>query len=137
MDRYLLDTHIALYLMTDSNELERDIREILDDYNNLLYISTVSVQEMVFLKKRNRVKLPWKKPEDTLTAMDSMNLQLLPVKREHLETFARLTIPESHYDPNDHVIISQAITEKMRLVSSDRQFENYTSQKLRLLFNQR
>jgi PIN domain nuclease of toxin-antitoxin system len=123
--------------MTNSNELERDIRELFEDYNNLLYVSTVSVQEMVFFKKRNRVKLPWKKPEDILTAMESISLQLLPVKREHLVTFARLSIPEDHHDPNDHVIISQAITEKMRLVSSDRQFENYTSQKLRLLFNQR
>jgi PIN domain nuclease of toxin-antitoxin system len=46
MDRYLLDTHIALYLMTDSNELERDIRELFDDCNNLLYVSTVSAQEI-------------------------------------------------------------------------------------------
>ncbi|GHV21136.1 twitching motility protein PilT [Clostridia bacterium] len=137
MDRYLLDTHIALYLMTDSNELERDIRELFDDCNNLLYVSTVSAQEMVFLKKRNRIKFHWKNPEDILNSLELFNLQLLPVKREHLEAFARLSVPEDHQDPNDHIIISQAITEKMRLVSSDRQFENYTSQKLRLLFNQR
>ncbi|GHT47326.1 twitching motility protein PilT [Bacteroidia bacterium] len=137
MDRYLIDTHIALFLMSDSNELEKDIREIFDDSNNLLYVSTISAQEMLFLRKRNRVKLPWKKPEDILVVMENLNIQLLPVKREHLETFARLSIPENHHDPNDHMIISQAITEKMRLVSSDRQFENYTSQKLRLLFNQR
>jgi hypothetical protein len=38
---------------------------------------------------------------------------------------------------NDHIIISQAITERMKLISSDRKFSFYLKQKLELVFNER
>ncbi|MDR3365412.1 MAG: PIN domain-containing protein, partial [Prevotellaceae bacterium] len=62
--------------------------------------------------------------------------EILPVKREHLLTYARLTALANHNDPNDHIIISQAITEKMTLISSDRKFEPYEKQNLDFIFNE-
>ncbi|GHT51394.1 hypothetical protein AGMMS49982_08710 [Bacteroidia bacterium] len=42
-----------------------------------------------------------------------------------------------HHDPNDHMLISQAITEKMCMVSSDKQFRNYSDKQFDLFFNHR
>jgi PIN domain nuclease of toxin-antitoxin system len=63
--------------------------------------------------------------------------ELLPVKKEHLATYATLSAAPDHNDPADHIIIAQAITEQMRLISSDQKFEHYTKQKLHLIFNSR
>ncbi|GHT37999.1 hypothetical protein AGMMS49965_00090 [Bacteroidia bacterium] len=123
--------------MNGSNELEKGIREILDDRNNLVYVSTVSVQEMLHLQKINKLKSIWKKPEDILKSFETTNFQLLPVKKEHLATFAGLSSPREHHDPNDHMLISQAITERMCLVSSDKQFRNYSDKRFDLFFNHR
>ncbi|GAP73244.1 hypothetical protein SAMD00024442_7_55 [Candidatus Symbiothrix dinenymphae] len=135
--RYLVDTHIAIFLMNGSNELEKKIREFLEDCNNLVYVSTISVQEMLYLQKQNKLKSIWKSPEDILKSIETNNFQLLPVKKEHLATFAGLSTPPDHHDPNDHMLISQAITEKMCMVSSDKQFRNYSDKQFDLFFNHR
>jgi PIN domain nuclease of toxin-antitoxin system len=137
MARYLLDTNIVLFALQHPRELERDVLDVLTDYNNLFYISTISIQEMIHLFKRNKIKTTWKTPNDILPAIKAANFEILPVKTEHLATYANLSTTESHNDPNDHIIISQAITEKITLISSDHQFENYVKQKLDFIFNSR
>ena len=66
-------------------------------------------------------------------------IQILPLKREHMKTYSRLTLNEAqgHKDPSDHVIIAHAITERMPLISSDTRFEFYRSQGLDLIFNKK
>ena len=55
-----------------------------------------------------------------------------------IRTLAALKINETqnHKDPYDHIIISQAISHKMTLVSSDTKFSFYRKQGLRLIENQ-
>jgi PIN domain nuclease of toxin-antitoxin system len=122
--------------LQQSKEIEKGIWDILNDYNNLFYVSTVSLQEMIHLHQRGKLYSVVKRAEDILPAVEE-RFYLLPVKREHLATYAALSPQAEHNDPNDHIIISQAITEKMMLISSDRKFDAYTRQKLSFLFNNR
>ena len=64
-------------------------------------------------------------------------LTVLPIKKEHMQTFAKLRTndKQGHKDPSDHVIIAQAITENLPLISSDQRFEYYRKQGLDLIFN--
>ena len=66
-------------------------------------------------------------------------VQILPVKKEHMETYACMEINEAqgHKDPSDHVIIAHAITERMPLISSDTRFWFYRDQGLDLIFNEK
>jgi tRNA(fMet)-specific endonuclease VapC len=64
-------------------------------------------------------------------------IKIMPIKKEHLLTYARLNINEHHRDPSDHIIISQAITEGIPLISSDRKFHFYTEQALDFVYNER
>jgi PIN domain nuclease of toxin-antitoxin system len=137
MSRYLLDTNIVLFSLFNPNELEKVTLDLLDNYNNCFYVSTISIQEMIHLYKRNKIKTTWKKVDDILPAIEVAHFEILPVKKEHLITYSKLSTPEYHNDPNDHVIISQAITEKLVLISSDHKFEEYVKQKLDLIFNSR
>jgi PIN domain nuclease of toxin-antitoxin system len=136
MARYLLDTNIVLFYFVNLKELEREVIDLLSNYNNRLYVSTASVQEIIYLYKRNKIKTKWKKSEDILPSIETY-FEILPVKKEHLVTYSKLSILNEHNDPVDHIIISQAITEKITLVSSDGKFEDYVSQKLDFIFNDR
>ena len=51
--------------------------------------------------------------------------------------YAALEIVHGHKDPNDHVVIVQAISDKIPMISSDRQFKKYIDQGLELVFNRR
>jgi PIN domain nuclease of toxin-antitoxin system len=137
MNRYLLDTNIVLFSLCHPEELDRYVKEIVDSYGSRLYISTVSIQEMIHLYKREKIQTNWKKIEEILPAIEAADFEILPVKKEHLITYSKLIPLDSHNDPNDHVIISQAITEKITLISSDGKFERYVKQKLDFIFNSR
>ncbi|MDR3329170.1 MAG: type II toxin-antitoxin system VapC family toxin [Prevotellaceae bacterium] len=135
--RHLLDTNIVLFFLFDKKELDRRVRDILDNRNNLFYISTASVQEIIHLYNGGKFQSAWKKAEDILPSIEAVHFELLPVKRAHLAAYATLSTLSGHNDPNDHIIISQAIAERMMLISSDRKFDFYTRQKLDLIFNNR
>lgn len=135
--RYLLDTNIFLFMLMDREQIHRDITILLDDYDNLFYFSTISIQEIIHLYQTHKIKNVWKSPHDILPTIEEAGLILLPVKKEHLVTYANLNLIQSHKDPNDRVIISQAITEKLTLVSSDKKFAEYTNQNLHFILNRR
>ncbi|GHV23900.1 hypothetical protein AGMMS49959_18630 [Planctomycetales bacterium] len=136
-ERFLLDAHIAVYALSNPRELDHVVAGLLDDYADDCHISTVSMREIIHLQKRGKIKSYGKKPEDIILACETTGFKLLPVNREHLRAYANLTIHSDHNDPNDHIIIAQAIAERMTLISSDNKFDFYTRQKLRLLFNRR
>jgi PIN domain nuclease of toxin-antitoxin system len=135
--RYLLDTNIVLFALLDENEIEQSVRDILDDYNNLFYVSIVSVQEMILLVSGGRFYKKWKTAAEVLPSVEAMNYHLLPLKREHIVTYAMLEPVAGHNDPFDRIIISQAIAERMTLISSDRKFKEYVKQKLTFIENER
>ena len=57
------------------------------------------------------------------------------VTKEHLRTLSKLEIVEGHNDPNDRLIIAQATTEKIPLISSDTKFPKYRKFGLVFIFN--
>ncbi len=139
--RYLIDTNVFLFLATDYEILDRKVCQIVDDYNNTLYLSAESVKELIlfYRKQKNKTK-HWKNETELVLSIESeYGIKILPVKKEHLLTYARLTINEAqdHRDPSDHIIISQAITEGIPLISSDRKFHFYTEQALDFVYNER
>lgn len=139
--RYLIDTNIFLYSSIDIDIINKDIRQILDDYQNTIFISAESVKELIlfYRKQKNKTKF-WKNETELVLSIEKdYGIKILPVKKEHLLTYARLTINEAqdHRDPSDHIIISQAITEGIPLISSDRKFHFYTQQALDFVYNER
>ena len=139
--RYLLDTNIFIYLVIDPDQLSRDVKAILDDYDNTFYMSSESVKELIVgFNSGKLVSRFW----DTAAKMvkyitNRYFIRILPVGEEHMDTYARLTLnlAEDHRDPSDHVIIAHAITNGMPLVSSDRKFKFYEDQGLELVFNEK
>lgn len=128
-------------MSSDPDLLSSDVNSIIEDYDSLLYISVESVRELVQLYQKKGVgSKRWKSAEDMVKSIESeFYIQILPLKKEHMITYARLEINEAqnHKDPSDHVIISQALTEHIYLISSDRKFTFYTEQGLKLVFNEK
>ena len=139
--RYLIDTNIFLYLTTDIDLLDSGVKNVIDNYENTFYLSTESVKELIlFYRKQKNKRKYWKNETEMILSIEkTLNIKILPVKKEHLLTYARLNTNEAqdHRDPSDHIIISQAITERMPLISSDSKFHFYTTQTLDFVYNER
>lgn len=120
------------------DDLSPEVKSILFDYSHLLYASSLSLMEIVNLLNNKKIKTKYKNPESLLEAISAEYfIQILHTKNEHLQTYSRLRIVENHKDPIDHLIISQAICEKIPLISSDRKFNSYISQNLEFIYNRR
>jgi len=139
--RYLLDTNIVVFFITNhfKDEISSDVKEILYDYNNTLYTSSINVIELLQLCRIGKVKLSkGVKPEDLISIIEKdFNIKILSFERQHTNILSDLTISNDHNDPFDHAIISHAITDKLILISSDRKFDYYTKQKLKFVLNKR
>ncbi len=140
MARYLLDTNVLVYMiLNDLENLSNDTINIIFDYNNLIYTSSVAVIEMCQLYRLNKISSKdFKNVSDLLNAIENdFDIKILPFSKSHTETLSKLKIVENHKDPLDHAIISHAITDKLILVSSDKKFKEYASQKLNFSYNER
>jgi PIN domain nuclease of toxin-antitoxin system len=78
------------------------------------------------------VSAPW--PESRIISFSIffflMGIIIKPVTRKHLECYSDLDVIQKHNDPNDHMIIAQAISDKIPLISSGQKFKCYISQGL-------
>ena len=139
--RYLLDTNIFVFLVLDNDSLDDDVYDILNEPDAIWCMSTESIKELIVAHNNKGLgHKRWKTAEDMVRSIvEDYYVEILPLKKEHMETFSRLRInlPQGHKDPSDHVIISHAITERLPLVSSDTRFPFYKKQGLDLIFNER
>lgn len=139
--RYLIDTNIFVYMASDPEYLSKDVDAIIKEPETILYISAESVRELIVgYRNKGLCSGQWNSVEKMVAAIEKeYYVKILPLKKEHMQTYARLDINEAqgHKDPSDHVIISHAITERLPLISSDNRFEFYRNQGLDLIFNQK
>jgi len=125
--RYLLDTNIFIDIISD-DYISKDVQAILDDYDNVFYLSSESIKEFIHLYQHGKITIPdsIKKTFDLFSFIEnSLGFIIKYVAKEHLSTFLSMPAVDDHHDPSDRLIIAQAITERMPLISSDTKFKKY------------
>jgi PIN domain nuclease of toxin-antitoxin system len=133
--RYLIDTNIFIYQATDNSQLSRKVANILDDYENLIYISNESLRELiVHYNNKKLLRKYWKTKSEMLKSItDDFGFLILPLTPDVMYTYGKMNL--YHNDPSDHVIIAQAISMKMPLISDDNRFPEYRNEGLELIEN--
>ncbi len=138
--RYYLDTNILVFILFgERDSIHYEIREILEDYANSLFVSSVVVQEMILLFRIGKLnsKHIYKNEKRLIEKIEELNIQIIYFTKENNQTYLNLQISDNHKDMNDHLILSQAISDKVPLISSDKEFFNYERQGLKFIFNKR
>jgi PIN domain nuclease of toxin-antitoxin system len=137
--RLLLDTNIYVYLVSDIEALTQDVRAILEDYDHLKYLSIVSLQELVIAyRTKGLLSNIWKNESEMIEfIIHDPSVAVDNIDEHVIRSLAAMEINEEqdHKDPFDHLIIAQAISHKMTLVSSDSKFHFYRNQGLELIEN--
>jgi PIN domain nuclease of toxin-antitoxin system len=134
--RYLIDTNVFIRTIKDY-DISDYTKHILEDYENRIYVSSESIKEFVHLVQKGKIKLPKGQVLPDLFDLieNTLGFEIKYVAEEHLHTLIKLALVEGHSDPADRMIISQAMTEKMTLISSDTKFPRYRKQGLDLIVN--
>ena len=126
--RLLLDTHTLLWCFNASPSLSSRARRLIEDGGNEILVSAASAWEIS--TKVRLGKLPT--GEELIADFDRYLAQLgcdaLPISLEHALRAGRL--PGEHRDPFDRMLIAQAQTENLPIVSNDRIFDVYAVRRI-------
>lgn len=124
----LLDTHVFIWLSLTPERLSQRVTDLLMDETNLWFLSLASVWEIQIKRQLGKLSLNLPLPELIASQQQTNGLQLLPIELNHIFTLENL--PQFHRDPFDRLLIAQAITEQIPLLSIDTVFDHYPVQRL-------
>ena len=119
----LLDTHIALWAITDSPRLPSKARELIASPKSSVWISAATVWEIAIKHSLGRGDMPVSS-QDALYYFRESGYGILPIEPEHAVAIEDL--PEHHADPFDRILVAQALVEPMRLITHDAIVASYS-----------
>jgi len=118
--KLLLDTHILLW--SAAGTLPGGCADYILDELNELYFSSASIWEIVIKNNLNRADFSVE-PYALYSGLLNNGYKELPVTSKH--TLAVSDLPDIHKDPFDRVLIAQAATEGMKLITADSRVAEY------------
>lgn len=126
--KILLDTHTFLWLILDHPQLSNKAKKLFLNVENELFLSIASIWEIAI--KSSLRKLVLKQPIARFIPeqLQYNNITQLDIHFRHVTTVATLAF--HHRDPFDRLLISQALTENLLILSNDIAFDAYAIQRI-------
>ncbi|WP_432525516.1 type II toxin-antitoxin system VapC family toxin [Moraxella sp. ZY21109] len=128
----LLDTHILIWYINQSNKLSQQLKELIEKANKIA-ISSATCFEIAWLVKHQRILLP--KDMDyqdwIVIVKEQTDIDIIAID-EHICELA-VNLPEHHKDPMDRLIIATALLYNYHLMSVDTKFSVYLELNEKLL----
>jgi len=119
----LLDTHVALWAITDSPRLSPTARELIASPKNTVWVSAAAVWEIAIKHSLGRGDMPVSSAK-ALAYFQEAGYRILAVDAEH--AVAAEALAPHHQDPFDRIMVGQALVEPMRLMSHDPVVASYS-----------
>jgi PIN domain nuclease of toxin-antitoxin system len=121
--KFLLDTHVWLWLQVAPQRLPHDLREALADDQNVILLSAASSWEIAI--KHALGKLPLPEPPRLYVPDRMQRSGTLGLAVEHGHALAVADLPQLHSDPIDRLLIVQAQALDLKLVTADVKIAEY------------
>ncbi|MEO0555901.1 MAG: type II toxin-antitoxin system VapC family toxin [Bacteroidota bacterium] len=117
MKRILIDTNVLIWWFRNDRRLTKSLISIIQQSN--VAVSIISYWEILIKMQIGKLEMPLKFME----AMEDSSFELLNLELSHLNYLTNLDL--YHRDPFDRIIIAQAISENLSIITSDSTFEKY------------
>ncbi len=111
--RLLLDTHIFLWCLSDAPQLKSATRRLIESASEV-HVSAASIWEIAIKARLGKLAAD---PMAAADAIEASGFIELPVRAVHATGVAQL--PPHHGDPFDRLLVAQAMSEPLRLLTAD------------------
>lgn len=118
--RLLLDTHIYLWLANGSPRLTAQAKERIESADRV-FVSSATMWEIAIKVQLGKLRVDL---DEVIEQIQVNGFEELPVFARHAKALASL--PRHHGDPFDRLLVAQAISETMRLLTADPQLKAYS-----------
>lgn len=119
--KYLLDTHILIWAFSDTENLSKKVKKILDNEEGI-YASIASFWEIGIKKSIGKLNVPFtvKQLEEQCLAQ---KIEILPIEAACIDKLSKL--PNIHSDPFDRMLVAQAQAENLAIITKDSKIKLY------------
>ena len=118
---YLLDTHVFLWVLAEPARLSPKAAAAICDRRHAVFVSAVSSMEIAIKTGLGKLSAPQDLEQEILLR----GFSHLPLHFRHGNLLR--TLPLHHQDPFDRMLIAQALSERLTVITHDRKFEAYSA----------
>jgi PIN domain nuclease of toxin-antitoxin system len=118
--RLLLDTHIYLWTIAGSRNLTKAARKLIKDADEV-FVSSASIWEVSIKIGLGKLNADIR---HVIAEIEDGGFKELPVRAAHAALVCNL--PDIHRDPFDRILVAQALSEPLRLITADGHLGAYT-----------
>ena len=132
----LLDIHIAVWAMVDHSKLTKDCIDEINNLNNNIYVSLISVWEVAIKNAKHGYK---KMPIDEILFVkycEELEFNILPIKTKHILNIRNIILKNensSHKDPFYRLLLSQSVCENLTLYTKDTELLSYEVENIKII----
>jgi PIN domain nuclease of toxin-antitoxin system len=122
--KLLLDAHVLLWYLSGDSRLNPTSLAILDDDRNAKWVSTATLWEIAIKVGLGKIQLG--QPFEQLFPMllRKNEFGILDISIGHLSQL--LTLPGIHKDPFDRILVAQAASESLTIMTTDTNIAKYS-----------
>ena len=123
--KVLLDTHAFLWWINQHERLSGAAKDAIDSPHTDTFVSVVNAWEIVIKAKVGRFRMPGDLVPFLREQIAENDFGILPVELTHALAVYGLPDPPGHKDPFDRLLVAQALSEDMALLSADEALDGY------------
>ncbi len=124
----LLDTHTILWFFGGHPNITDNVKDLIENQENTKLLSIASTWEMAIKQSKNKLDLGKTASDYIQEKIQYSDFKLLPIDLKHLKLISSLDF--HHKDPFDRLLIAQAITEDIAILSKDTAFDLYSVKRI-------
>jgi PIN domain nuclease of toxin-antitoxin system len=117
--KLLLDTHVLLWWLDDHTKLTDEAYKAIENVDNQIFVSAATSWEIAIKKSIGKMSAPDNLEEE----LEKHKFEVLNISISH--TWKVRELPFHHSDPFDRLLISQAIYERLTIVTHDSKMKKY------------
>ena len=120
--KYLLDTHVLIWLAENSPKLPLEIKELVKHPMNVISVSSVSLWEIAIKMKLGKLDIDFTLDE-FLVAVENSNFDILQIDSNYLRSLS--VLPLLHKDPFDRLLVATAVADGLTIITVDENIQKY------------
>ncbi|MBO5607274.1 MAG: type II toxin-antitoxin system VapC family toxin [Treponema sp.] len=124
--KYLIDTHILIWLAVSPEKVSRKISEIIENPQNDISISTISLWEIAIKLAIKKIDLQGIEISDLVQFCSEQNIKIVQLPVSAVKQYVTIPVKERHKDPFDRALIALCISDDYVFLSHDGKLDQYT-----------
>ena len=132
--KYLLDTHVCLWMLLQTDKLSKKVYNVLEDSGKEIYLSAISLWEIAIKHQLRKLDLGGGDIRLLPNVAAQSDVKIITPEPYDFITYSELPLKKEHRDPFDRLLIHTAIRNNLILISKDKKFEQYKKDGLQMMW---